>query len=326
MFYQTRVLLVIIGVCFLPNTLVADVHIYNVEDSELRIYPTDITLTMRQKHAALNDLALMMNQGTAEDRTDFARIALYEMAVMYEEEALRQDKSGENNGIGLIRWRNETAALASSLYNVADSIDLTTPVDISIADTGEIHLSIYEKLYILSSPLINKPYLLDERIINNICRMRYCDPEIYSVEKVTNKRTIKIDANWVISENEKPRYVTSDGLNFVFDNIEKRSKKQIASLKVIKEIKLISETLKEARQKGVLIEWDTMTIRPLLGSYDYRINVNQFGDTVYVKLPELHHITDWQPQVMPWIHAQVNEKPIDQYVDADEFLAYTIHK
>ena len=310
----------------LPGSIFADVHTYMVEDSELRIYPTDITLTIRQKHAALHELAMNMKHSTMQDQADFVQIALYEMAALYDEEAIRQDSSTKKQGLGLIRWRNETQALAREIYQVADTIELDTPVDISIADTGEIHLTVNQKLYILSSPLINKPYLLDERIINHICRIKYCDPDLLSIERATNKRLITIDAVWVITENEKPRYVTNDGLHFVFNDIENRSLKQVASLKVIKEMKLIAETLKEARQKGVAMEWDDFAIRPLQGSYDYRIHINQFGDTVYIKLPELSHVTNWQEQILPWLRAQVEEKTLDQYLDADEFLAYAIQK
>ena len=310
----------------LPMSAFADVHIFTVENSELRIYPTDITLTIRQKHAALIDLALMMKQGSLQDQLDFTQIALYEMAVLYDEEAVRQDNNSKRRGFGLARWREETQSLARELYRVADSINPETPVNIEIADTGEVHLTVNQKLYILSNPLIHKPFLLDERIIAHVCRIKYCDPEILSEERTTDKRTITIEANWIITGNENPRYATSDGLNFVFEDIENRSLKQIASLKVIKEIKLIAETLRDASQKGVLMEWENLVIKPLQGSYDYRIHINQFGDTVYIKLPELHHVANWQEQVMPWIRAQVENKIIEYYINAETFLAYAIHK
>lgn len=314
------------GLLLLPGWLCADVHRFTVEDAELRIYPADIPLTLHQQHAVLHELALEMQQGTAQDRADFTRTALYEMAVLYEEAANRQGEDEKIQPLALLRWRNETRKLARELYRAADTVDPDTPIDISIADTGDVHLLVNQKLYILSSPLINEPYLLDERIINNICRIKYCDQENPAIQQTAGKRTITIEANWIIVENEKPRYVTSDGLNFMFIDLENRSLKQIASLKVIKEIKLVAETLGEAGRKGVVIEWDTLTIKPFQGSYDYRIHINRFGDTVYIKLPELHHVTNWQEQVLPWVRAQVEEKEIDQYLDADEFLSYAIDK
>lgn len=320
--------MLLLGIIYiLPKVSFADTHRFVVEDPDLRIYPADEILTIRQKHEALNGLALRMKQGTAKDQTDFVKTALYEMAVLYDEEAVRQDKNTKKDGWTLARWRSETHNLAMELYGVADSINPETPVDISIADTGEIHLTVNQKLYIVSSPLMNKPFLLDNRIISNVCRIKYCDPESLSTDRTMNKRkrTISIEADWIVAENEKPRYVTSDGLNFVFNNLENRSRKQIASLKVIKEIMLIAGTLRDASNKGVVVEWDTLEVKPLPGSYDYRININQFGDAVYIKLPELHHVANWQEKIMPWIQAQVEEKPVNKYLDGDKFLAYAIH-
>lgn len=323
--WKKTILVLLLGIIAMPGESLADVHKFVVESPDLRIYPANITLSIRQKHVALNELAVRMKQGTKQDQTDFIKTALYEMAVLYDEEAGRQDKSTQDRSWSLAHWRNETHELATELYRTADSITSETPVDISIADTGEILLVVNKKLYIVSSPLINKPYLLDERIIGSICRIKYCDPGFLSTDRTENKRTIIIDANWVITEDEKPRYVTSDGLNFVFNSLENRSLKQIASLKVIKEIKLIAGMLSDASEKGIIMEWDTMTIKPLQGSYDYRININQFGDTIYINLPELHHVPAWQEMIMPWIRAQVEEKTVNQYLDGDKFLAYAIH-
>lgn len=315
-----------LGIYTLPVTSFAEIHQFVVEDPELRIYPTDATLTIRQKHEALNELALMMKQGTTQDQMDFVKVALYEMAVLYDEEAFRQDKNTKNDGWSLAHWRNETHDLAMQLYHVADSITSDTPLDISIAETGEIYLMVNGKVYIISSPLMNKPYLLDERIISSICGTKDCPPGFQSADRIENKRTITIEANWIITENERPRYVTSDGLNFMFDNLENRNLKEIASLKVIKEMKLIAATLSDASKKGVVLDWHNLSIKPLQGSYDYRINIDQFGDTVYIKLPELHHVNNWQSKVMPWVRAQVEDRSLSQYLDGDKFLAYAIQK
>jgi len=163
--------------------------------------------------------------------------------------------------------------------------------------------------------------VLDERIINHICSGRYCDPELLAITQNKFKRTIIIEATWSVTEDSTPEYLTSDGLHFMFTDLEQRSRKQIAALKVIKEIKFITETLKDAKSKGVLLEWESLSIKPFQGSYDYRISLNQFGDTIYIKLPELHHVKNWQETFMPWIKARVEDMEYAHYLDGDAVLA-----
>lgn len=298
-----------------------EVHRYTVQDSELRIYPIDIPLTRRHQHAALYNMLEIIQQGTRQDLTDFVKVALYEMAGLYEEEAMRSDTGTARSGFQFARWRNQALDFATNLYRAANNVDITTDIEVDIDSAGELQMLIDGKPYILNSPQIAKPHILDERIINHLCSIRYCDPEMLAVQENKFKRTIIIEAVWDIKEGEPPVYSTSDGLNFVFANLENRSKKQIALLKIIKEIKFIAETLKDAKLKGVPIEWESLSVKPFFGSYDFRISLNPFGDTVYIHLPELHHARDWQEKFMPWIQSRVEGESYKEFLDGDEILA-----
>ena len=305
--------------------LAFDTHRYYVDDSDLRIYPVDVTLTNRQKHAVLYELAREMKEGTAQDLADFIRISLSEMASLYEDAALEPgSESSITESMHLSRWRNETLELARKLYNVADKVDPGMSLDVVVADTGELQLVVEDKIYILSNPDINQPYLLDEKIINGVCNIRNCNDELVTIHDHLNKREIIIEATWKISQSDKPEYLTSDGLHFVFNNIEDRTRKQIACLKIIKEIKFVADSLKDAKRKGVPLEWDNITIQSLYGSYDYRISLNAYGDSIYIKLPELSHVPDWVDLVLPWIRAQVEDIKYEQYLDANRVLAYAL--
>jgi hypothetical protein len=304
----------------ITNAHAFETHRYVVQDSELRIYPVDHSQTRRQQHVALYQILEMMKQGNAQDMVDFVKVSLYEMAGLYEEEAMRSDTSTARSGFQFARWRNQALDFATNLYRAANNIDITTNIEVEIDSAGELQMLINGKPYILNSPQIAKPHILDERIINHLCSIRYCDPEMLAVQQNQFKRTIVIEAVWDIKEGEPPVYTTSDGLNFIFTNLENRSKKQIALLKIIKEIKFITETLKDAKNKGVPIEWESLSVKPFFGSYDYRISLNPFGDTVYIHLPELHHARDWQEKFMPWIQARVEGESYKEFLDGDEML------
>lgn len=303
------------------NAHAFEVHRYTVQDSELRIYPIDISLTRRHQHAALYNMLEIIQQGTRQDLADFVKVALYEMAGLYEEEAMRSDTSSTRGGFQFARWRNQALDFATNLYQAANNVDITSDIEVEIDSAGELQMLIDGKPYILNSPQIAKPHILDERIINHLCSVRYCDPELLAVQQNQFKRTIVIEAVWDIKAGEPPIYSTSDGLNFLFTNLENRSKKQIALLKIIKEIKFIAETLKDAKAKGVPLEWESLSIKPFFGSFDYRISLNPFGDTVYIHLPELHRVHGWQEKFMPWIQSRVEGQSYKEFLDGDEILA-----
>lgn len=307
--------------CSLPAG--ADVHRYEMEAPLLQIYPVNMRLTKQQQHAVLYALANDMKMRSAQDFAEFVRMALYEMAALYEEEARRSNATEAGKSISY-RWTGTTMTYANELYRAADSIDAGTVLDVSIDDTGELLLVIDGRPYLLTSPKLDKPLLLDERIIDRVCGEIYCATESMALDQAANIRTIVIDADWVITDHKPPAYVTTDGLHFVFKDLHNRSAKQVACLKVIKEIKLIEGSLRDAAAKGVSLDPELLTIQSLYGSYDYRIRLNQFGDTLYIKLPELSHVQDWIPQIWPWLRAQLENRREEHYLQADAMLAYAL--
>lgn len=301
----------------------ADIHRYEMENPVLQIYPVNMRLAKQQKHSALYDMASGMKVRSAQDLADFVHIALYEMAGLYEEEARRSGASEAGKSLAN-RWTDSTMAYANDLYRVADAINPSTMIDIANDDTGELMIIVDGKPYLLSSPVLDKPMLLDERIIDRVCQEISCDAESTAIAEGKHKRAIIIDADWVITEGKPPEYVTSDGLHFVFKDMHNRSAKQIACLKLIKEIKLLADSLKDAVIQGVPVGRDQLTIQSMYGSYDYRVRLNQFGDTIYIKLPELHHVQDWITQLWPWLRAQLGDLKIEHYLQADAMLSYTL--
>ena len=301
----------------------ADVHRYEMETPLLQIYPANMKLTKQHQHAPLYALANDMEARGGEDLADFVRIALYEMAALYEEEARRSGASDAGKSLAY-RWTDSTMSYANDLYRTADAVNAATTIDITSDATGELLIVIDDKPYLLSSPALNKSLLLDERIIDRVCREISCDVESTTIEEGANKRVIVIDADWVIAMDSPPEYVTGNGLHFVFKNLDNRPAKQIACLKLIREMELLAGSLRDAVTRGVTVDRDQLAIQSLYGSYDYRVRLNRFGDTIYIKLPELHHVQDWVIQLWPWLRARMDDRKIEHYLQADAMLAYTL--
>ena len=315
--------IVILYACLLPQSFAYETYRYIMPFPEIKVYPLEIRMAMRQRHAALFELIDSVKAGSREEKAEFAKVALAEMAGIYAD--LAQEPAGKNGQeMNITRWRDQTVQLANQLYQVSTSITPANDIEIIEADTGDIQVMVDKKIYILSNPKMNQPFLLDERIINTMCQQIYCDADWLQAQQPMKKMTLEIKAGWELNKSSKPEFVTADGLHFVFPNIDQRKKKQIASLKVIREIEYVTESINQASKNGFEINWDELSIKAMQGTYDHRIKLNDFGDSIYLILPELSHIDGWQDLLMPWIQAQVQGIQYTQYLDADEILVYAM--
>ncbi len=310
--------------CCLQQAIAYQIYKYKMPFPDIKVYPLEIKMAMRQRHAALYELVDSIKTGSSADIAEFASVSLYELSLIYEEIASTGNDESGGYSISDHSWRSETMKLANQLYLVSQAITAGNDIEIIESDTGEIQLLITGQLYILSNPKMDKPFLLDERIINAMCQRIYCNPEWLQAKESENHMAVTIEAGWELKKSAKPEFVTTDGIHFVFDNIDDRKRKQIASLKVLREIKYIASALAEAKKTGFDINWDKLTIKSMLGTYDHRISLNEFGDSIYLILPELSHINNWQDLLLPWIRAQVEETQYTQYLDGEKILVYAM--
>jgi len=298
-----------------------EVYRYTVDEADLLVYPLDLSLSLREKHRALHRVAETLQNGDSGRIAEFARIALLEMAALYEEEARRAAEYPDlGRNLKYARWRDAVLSHARDLYGVADSITPATAIELYRERTGELHLMIENVPFILSNPLIHDPHRLEKRIIQAYCRVAACDPDVLVFNGDKNTRTVTILANWIMTEDRPPEFVTSDGLHFIFTSLENRPLKQNACLRVAREIRLLVDTLKDARERGIFIDWENLDVRHLQGSRDYRITLNPFGDSLYMKFPELGRMSGWPEKISAWLRAQVEDEPFVQYFHGDELF------
>ena len=301
-----------------------EVHRYEVKKENFSIYPANVALLKRQQHAALYQLVDQISRMGPQARIDFARISLHEMAALYEKEARRPDVNGMliAEGAALNRWQRSTLNYADRLYTLAGTVSMQTELEIDIADTGELLLLINGEPVILGGPAVQDKLLLDRRIIEAYCRQYGCTGTSFGAELPAMTRTVTIRFDWLIEEGKQPELITSDGLHFIFNNLENRRKKQRICLEISKELKMLEETLRDALADGLYIDWETFSIRPLYGSYDYRIVINPFGDSVYMQFPALHPVKKWPSRIMGWLRARLRGEVQQHFFNPDDLVAF----
>lgn len=307
----------------------AETFIYIDAKPALWIYPQDPVYQAWVKHADLIKLAKQMEGSGKEQLTLFTKTALTQMAMLYEQEAVksgREDVSDLRQGIKKSRWRHTALEYAKQLRNVAEQINTSSIIILYIEEYGEPTIVIDGKPYILTTPDLKKSGLLYTAIVEQLCRKEVCGEEIKRQDSEKDKLRIVINAEWKISETENPEYYSEDGLHFVFNDLKDRKKKQEISLQIMRELRLISESLIEISNKNISIDWDVLRLEHIFGSYGYKLIINRFGDSLAMELVYLGRIDKLLAGTITWLQALLKGEPYQQRFDpADDLISKFIN-
>jgi hypothetical protein len=216
---KTKFLFFVFILFFNPSVCAAETFIYIDNKPALWIYPQDPVYQAWYKHADLIKLAKQMEEDGKEQLTLFTKTALIQMAVLYEQEAVksrREDVSNLRQDIKKSRWRHTALEYAEKLRQVAEQINSSSEIVLYIEEYGEPTIVIDGKPYILTTPDLKKSGLLYTAIVEQLCRKEICGKDDNKQDSDKDKLRIVINAEWKISETENPEYYSADGLHFIF--------------------------------------------------------------------------------------------------------------
>jgi len=295
----------------------------------LWIYPQDPVYQAWVKHADLIKLAKQMEDDGKQQLTLFTKTALTQMAMLYEQEAVKsrwEEASGIRQNIKKSRWRQSALEYAEQLRQVSDQINSSSEIDLYIEEYGEPTIVVDGKPYILTTPDLKKSGLLYAAIVEQLCRREICGEDIKKQDSGKDKIRIVINAEWKMSETENPEYYSEDGLHFVFNDLKDRKKKQEISLQIMRELKLISESLMEVSNKNISIDWDVLRLEHISGTYGYKLIINRFGDSLAMELVYLGKIDTLLTATISWIQARLQDETyMQRFAHADILLSEFIN-
>ncbi len=311
-------------VLLIPCITSAETFIYIEEKPVLWIYPQDPVYQAWYKHVDLIKLAQQMQQGGKQQLTVFTKTALEQMAHLYEQEVMKssqESSAGAGENFKKSRWRRAALEYTQQLHTVAQLINETSEIALYIEEYGEPTMVIDGKPYILTSPDLKKSGLLYTAIVEQLCIKGICIQEGEIKQAETDKTKIVINAEWKISETEAPIYFSEDGLQFVFSDLKNRKKKQTVCLHIMKELRLIADSLMDISSKGVAIDWHKLSLERVSGSYGYKIIINNFGDSLAMELVYLGRSGTILVDAIPWMQARMKQQVIEyKFNQADDLL------
>jgi len=328
-FIKAKFLYFVFILFFNSSVCTAETFIYIEDKLALWIYPQDPVYQAWYKHADLIKLAKQMEDDGKEHLILFTKTALTQMAMLYEQEAVkssREDVSDLRQDIKKGRWHHTALEYAEQLRQVSDQINSSSEIVLYIEEYGEPTIVIDGKPYILTTPDLKKSGLLYAAIVEQLCRKEVCGEDIKKQDNEQDKFRIVINAEWKISETENPEYYSEDGLHFVFNDLKDRKKKQEICLQIMRELRLISESLMEISNKGISIDWDVFRLEHISGSYGYKLIINRFGDSLAVEVVYLGQIDRLLAETIPWMQARINGQSTQKIFNhADNYLSKLIH-
>jgi hypothetical protein len=314
---------------FNPSACTAETFIYIDDKPALWIYPQDPVYQAWVKHADLIKLAKQMEDDGKQQLTLFTKTALTQMAMLYEQEAVKsrwEEASGIRQNIKKSRWRQSALEYAEQLRQVSDQINSSSEIYLYIEEYGEPTIVVDGKPYILTTPDLKKSGLLYAAIVEQLCRREICGEDIKKQDSGKDKIRIVINAEWKMSETENPEYYSEDGLYFVFNDLKDRKKKQEISLQIMRELKLISESLMDVSNKNISIDWDVLRLEHISGTYGYKLIINRFGDSLAMELIYLGQLEILLTETIPWMQARLRDETyMQRFSHADILLSEFIN-
>lgn len=255
----------------------------------------------------LNDLAMAVADEHVMLRVDLARIALGELAAIYEDEAARayRDMRQQKNRARLGRWAAAVKNLATDYARLAESISLTTPIDISIGPENSLYLAIDGRQVAVSSPRMNEQADFEQRVIEQFCALNRCEGLLKEAAVVAVPPRLRQgdQTRWSFSTGSGPVCETDHGLQFQFRNMDNLGRKREACTRTVAELNTLAAALARKLEHGVRVDWEQIMIRSMPDGDEY-ISLNREGDYLRESLPALAQRRELFRKVRPWLAAR----------------------
>lgn len=290
---------------------------------------SEINLT----RSKLIQLALHLEVAEPELKYDFCRYALIEMYNAYQTELNKSYKNlpkDKKKRAKVRRWGYATRSYLEHLEQYFLELDSGKALDFFVTRQNIITLLIGEQALIITGPNTSANKKIEQNVVEQFCRQYDCreyfsNPEIASKQSAreisegdellyeTDMSFSNISGSWTIYNDLRADFVTTSGIDFNFDSIENRVVKQKWALDVVNELRLLVNSLEEAKLKGHIIHWSTLTIADLpVTDKAYKITINRNGNFLKLSLPLLGVSQEFFKQFMPWIQSHFDNTQISR--------------
>lgn len=272
--------------------------------------------------STLKRLGYFLQSENREVRMEFATIALEKMIAAYESELEQLNTPGrfslkETNK--RFRWSKAVSQYLDYLYAFDEVIKQAPMVEIIADQPGPVQLLSGEFLLPISSPRIAKPEQLETDIVRAFCDSYACEVQAFEEPvEVTPKPAPR--SGWSFRAGFGSTYQTVDGLNFMFSDVRQKNIKEQISLRITQQLRLLSEALVRATQRGQAIDWKFLKIKNQAKGDDQRLALSTGSPVVRIALPDLALSEGVLEIAKPWLKARLEGQQIEQFFPGADLL------
>jgi hypothetical protein len=262
--------------------------------------------------SAVVQLSRVLQESPLPMRSDFAWLALTQMAEFYSGEAARARTETRNTArAGAVsKWAAAVDDYARKLAALAESITPETPINISVGSDDNVQIYVGGQPVILTEAISGQQSVYEQRLLDRFCTLYICEDLLPDLEATgraipaTVAATTGTTAYWSFSQHAGPVCMTDDGLEFQFQQLSGLNEKRAACSRVVAELGELALAIAREQQRGVRINWDVLQVLPAPADEPQRVLLAA-GVEIRLALPMLVDTPKLLKIVRPWLMAKV---------------------
>ena len=262
--------------------------------------------------SVLVQLASVLHDSPLPMRSDFAWLALTQMAEFYNEEAARARMEARNTprARDAAQWAASVEDYARKISTLADAITSATAIGISVGIDNSVQVYVSGQPVILTGAISGQQSVYEQRVLERFCILYICEDLLPELDigaremPETLTATDETVAYWSFSQHAGPVCMTNDGLEFQFQQMTGLGEKREACSRVVAELSELARAIASEQQQGTRINWDALEVLPGLADEPQRVRLAARVE-VRLELPMLNGKPGLLKIVRPWLMARV---------------------
>jgi len=271
-----------------------------------------LAATSEAMPSAVVQLARVLHDSPLPMRSDFAWLALTQMAGFYIEEAARARMESRNTprARDAMQWAASVEDYARKISTLADSITSATAIDISVGIDGSVQIYVEKQPVILTGAISGQQSVYEQRVLERFCILYSCEDLLPALDigarepAAASTSRDEATAYWSFSQHAGPVCMTDDGLEFQFQQMTGLGEKREACNRAVAELGELAGAMIREQQQGVRIDWSALQVLPAAADEPQRVRLAAHVE-IRLQLPMLAEHPELLRIVRPWLQARI---------------------
>jgi hypothetical protein len=251
----------------------------------------------------LGQLALRINQQSAEVREDFARVAIEEVVISLQLEselAKVQTQDSKKNR----RWSRATRHYARQLAIAAESLSENSQITLSVGREQTVLINLDDRLVVLSNPRAEAQTDMERRIIERFCSAQPC--QAWQAAGASTATLTPRPPVWAFGDGGRYSCSNGEGLSLEFSDILDMADKKAFCQQLFSELHTLVSALRARLYQGERIDWNELQIQGVPGDDHQRVLLGTEAEVMWLILPTCAAQPRVFARLQPWLKSRVH--------------------